>query len=192
MNILLTAKIFTLPYISFLVGLVFCFFGRKLLGVIVILFGFLIGYTWGSLFLADIIGTTIASSPWILWAAGFAGAALGLLAWKVSMFLAGSVVGLFIARGLLPAIPGIAHAAIALLAGILVHVYRDPIIALLTAIAGAYIVAGSSIIMLDSIGFLDAIGVYLASSGTASIITAVLTLIFTLVGYKFQTKNLPT
>ena len=192
MNILLSAGIFTLPYISFVVGLVFCFFGRKLLGIIVIMFGFLIGYTWGSAFLADIIGTTIASSVWIPWVAGFLGASLGLLAWKVSMFLAGSVVGLFIARGLLPTIPGIAHAAIALFAGILVHIYRDPVVALLTSIAGAYIVAGSSIIMLDSIGFLDAIGMYLASSGTTLIITAVLTLIFTLVGYKFQTMNLAT
>ena len=71
MNLILEADILKLPYVSFLAGLAFCLLGRKLLGVIVILFGFLLGYTWGSVFLADIIGRTIASSPWIPWGAHY-------------------------------------------------------------------------------------------------------------------------
>lgn len=192
MNTILEADIFTLPYVSFLAGLVFCLLGRKLLGVIVIIFGFFIGYTWGAVLLSDIMGRTIASSPWIPWVAGAAGAALGLVAWKVSMFFAGAVIGLFIARGLLPSIPGIAHAGISLLAGILVQIFKDPIISLLTAIAGAYIAAGSAVIMLNMVGFLDAIGSYTKSSNAALVITIVLTLIFTFVGYKFQTRDLNT
>ncbi|MCD4776292.1 MAG: hypothetical protein K8S15_09625 [Candidatus Aegiribacteria sp.] len=192
MNTILEADIFTLPYVSFLAGLVFCLLGRKLLGVIVIIFGFFIGYTWGAVLLSDIMGRTMASSPWIPWVAGAAGAAVGLLAWKVSMFFAGAVIGLFIARGLFPSIPGIAHAGISLLAGILVQVYKDPIISLLTAIAGAYIAAGSAVIMLNMVGFLDAIGAYTKSSSAALVITIVLTLIFTFVGYKFQTRDLNT
>ena len=192
MNVILDADIFTLPYISFLVGLVFCLLGRKLLGVIVILFGLLIGYTWGSVFLADIVGRTIASSPWIPWVMGAVGLAMGLVAWKISMFLAGVIIGLFIARGFLPTIPGIAHTGIALVAGILAHMYREPIISLLTAIAGAYIAAGSAVIMLDSVGFLDTVGAYMESSYAASIITIVLTLIFAFVGYKFQARDLNT
>ncbi len=112
MNLILESQIFTLPYISFIAGLLFCFLGRKMLGVIVILFGFIIGYTWGAVLLADIMGTNIASNPWIQWAASITGAALGLVAWKFSMFLIGTVIGLFIARGLLHSVPGIAHAVI--------------------------------------------------------------------------------
>jgi len=135
---------------------------------------------------------TIHSSPWMPWATGAAGAVLGLVAWKVSMFLAGTVIGLFLARGLLPGLPGIAHIGIALSAGVLVHIFKDPIVSLLTAIAGAYIAAGSAVILLDGLGFLDAIGSYSESSNTALIISAVLALIFAVVGYKFQTKDIST
>lgn len=192
MNVILEADIFSLPYVSFLTGLAFCLLGRKLLGVIVILFGLLLGYTWGSVLLADIIGRTVASTPWIPWVMGAVGVALGVVAWKISMFLVGLIIGLFIARGFLPTAPGIAHTGIALVAGILVHMYRDPIISLLTAIAGAYIAAGSAVIMLNKVGFLDAIGAYMESSYAASVITIVLTLIFAFVGYKFQSRDLNT
>ncbi len=190
MNLILDAQIFAIPYISFLAGLLFCFLGRKMLGFIVILFGFLTGYTWGAELLADVIGTTVSSSPWISWAAGIAGATLGLVAWKFSMFLIGTLIGLFLARGLLPAVPGIAHAGIAIISGILVHLYRDPVIALLTAISGAYIAAGSAVIMMSKFGFLDAIGGYSESSNTASVIVVILTGIFAVTGYKFQTRDI--
>lgn len=190
MNVILNEQIFTVPYISFIVGLLFCFLGRKLLGFIVILFGFLTGYSWGAVLLADVTGITLSSSSWIQWVTGIVGIVLGIVAWKFSMFLIGTVLGLFIARGFLPAIPGIAHAGIALIAGILVHLYRDPIIALLTALSGAYIAAGSAVIMLNMIGFLDAIGVYTESSNSASFIVIILTGIFALTGYKFQTRDI--
>lgn len=192
MNIILNAQIFTLPYISFIAGLLFCFLGRKMLGFIVMLFGFLIGYSWGAVLLADIVGTTISSSPWIPWAVGAVGIALGLVALKFSMFLIGAVIGLFIARGLLPGVPGIAHAGIGIISGILVHQYRDPLIALLTAISGAYIAAGSAVIILNTVGFLDVIGVYTQSSNSASVIVIILTGIFALTGYKFQTRDINT
>jgi hypothetical protein len=192
MNVTLESDFFTLPYISFLVGLMFCLLGRKLLGVIVVLFGFLIGYTWGAIMLADITGKAIASSQWIPWVMGAVGVVLGLVAWKISMFLGGVIIGLFIAKGLLPTVPGIAHAGIAILSGILVHIYREPIISLLTAIAGAYIAAASAVIMLNMVGFLDTVGAYTESPKAALVITLVLTLTFTFVGYKFQTRDLST
>lgn len=190
MNLILDPQVFTLPYVSFIVGLLFCFLGRKLMGLIVVSLGFLIGFSWGATLLADIIGSTIYSSPWIPWVAGGAGIAMGFVAWKFSMLLVGTVMGLFIARGLLPSVPGIVHAGIALTAGILVHLYRDPVIALLTAISGAYIAAGSAVIMLNMIGFLDAIGVYTELSNTATVIVIILTSIFASTGYKFQTRDI--
>ena len=190
MNLILDEQIFALPYISFIAGLLFCFLGRKLLGVIVILFGLIIGYTWGGSLLAGVLNTTIASSPWIQWAAGITGAILGLVAWKLSMFLIGTVIGLFIARGLLPAVPGIAHAGIALTCGILVHLYREPVIALLTAVSGAYIAAGSAVILMDMVGFLSAVGISSIYSNNAALLVIILTGIFALTGYKFQTRDI--
>ncbi len=189
MNHILDSQIFALPYISFIAGLLFCVLGRKLLGVIVILFGLITGYTWGATLLADVMGTTTTSSPWIPWAAGVAGAVLGLVAWKLSMFLMGTIIGLFIARAFLPSVPGVAHTGIALTCGILVHLYRDPVIALLTAISGAYIAAGSAVIMLNMVGFLRAVGINSIASNNATLLVLILTGIFALTGYKFQMRG---
>ncbi|MEN8207662.1 MAG: hypothetical protein ABFR50_00270 [Candidatus Fermentibacteria bacterium] len=189
MNIVLDGQIFSMPYISFIAGLFFCLLGRKLLGLILILFGIITGYTWGASLLADVLGTTTAAAPWIPWAAGITGAILGLIAWKLSMFLVGTVIGLFIARGLLPYVSGIVHTGIALSCGILVHFYREPVIALLTAISGAYIAAGSAIILMDAVGFLRAVGISSISSGNATLLVLILTGIFALTGYKFQMRN---
>ncbi len=192
MNHILDSQIFALPYISFIAGLFFCVLGRKLLGVIVILFGLIIGYTWGATLLADAMGTTTSSTPWIPWAAGIAGVVLGLVAWKLSMFLIGTIIGLFVARAFLPSVPGIAHAGIALTCGILVHLYREPVIALLTAISGAYIAAGSAVIMLNMVGFLRAVGIHSMAGNNAMLLVLILTGIFTLTGYKFQMRGVNT
>jgi len=189
MDLILEGTVFTVPIVSFIVGLLFCFLGRKLLGLIVILFGFFIGYSWLSLLLADILGTSLTSSSWIPWVSGLIGAALGLVAWKVSMFFAGAVVGLFAARGLLPAQSGLIHAAIAVAAGVLVHIYKEPIIALLTAISGAYIAVGSAMIMLQEIGFMSSISSFMNSGDPGPVIAIVLLLIFSITGYKFQARS---
>ncbi|MBN2586540.1 MAG: hypothetical protein JXR55_04530 [Candidatus Fermentibacteraceae bacterium] len=189
MDIILDAEIFTIPMVSFIVGLLFCFLGRRLLGFIVILFGFFIGYTWLASLLADITGTSIASSPWMPWVSGVAGAALGLVAWKVSMFFVGAVIGLFAARGLLPSVSGIVHTAIALAAGILVHLYKDPIVSLLTAVSGAYIAVGSAMIMLEGIGFIRAVASFTDSANPGPVLAVVLLLIFSVTGYKFQARS---
>lgn len=189
MGLILEAEIFTIPMVSFIVGLLFCFLGRKLLGFIVVLFGFFIGYAWISVPFAGIIGSSIASSPWIPWVSGLIGAALGLVAWKVSMFFAGAVVGLFAARGLLPSQSGLVHAAIALASGVLVHIYKEPLIALLTAISGAYIAVGSAMIMLEDIGFVRAIASFTDAANPAPVIAIILLLIFSATGYKFQARS---
>ncbi|MFO8183768.1 MAG: hypothetical protein R6U39_06290 [Candidatus Aegiribacteria sp.] len=189
MDIILEADIFTYPMVSFIAGLIFCVLGRKLLGFLVILFGFFIGYGWLSPWLAEVTGSSLSSSPWIRWICGALGAALGLVAWKVSMFFAGAVVGLFAARGLLPGLHGIVHVAIAILAGFLVHVQREPVLALLTATAGSYIATGSAMIMLEDIGFVGAVASFLDASNPAPVIAAVLLVIFVIVGYKFQARS---
>lgn len=189
MDIILEADIFTVPMVSFIAGLIFCVLGRKLLGFLVVLFGFFIGFSWLPPWLADATGSSLSSSPWIPWVCGVLGAALGLVAWKVSMFFAGAVVGLFAARGLLPGMNGIVHVGIALLSGFLVHVQREPVLALLTATAGSYIATGSAMIMLEDIGFVGAVAGFLDAANPAPVIAAVLLIIFVITGYKFQARS---
>ncbi|MBD3277602.1 MAG: DUF4203 domain-containing protein [Candidatus Aegiribacteria sp.] len=189
MNNILSANVFTFPFISFFVGLLFCFLGRKLLGFIVVLFGFLIGYTWLTALFCGLFDTTVAQSGWIPWVAGLLGAAIGLVAWKVSVFLAGAVMGLFLARGLLPASPQLLHGGIAIVSGILAHIYREPLLSLLTAVSGAYIAAGSAVVLLEDLGMLDVLSDYADPSTTSLVIGAVLTLVFSVVGFNFQSRN---
>lgn len=190
MEVLLEADVFAIPYLSFIGGLFFCLMGRKLLGLIVIVFGFLIGYGWLTSLLGGILGIAPETSKWLPPVAGLLGAVLGLIAWRVSVFFAGTVVGLFVVRGFLPELPGLAHVAAALACGTLTHLFKDRIISLLTAIAGAYVAAGSAMILLDRIDFIDSLAGFIHVDDPGPGIGIGLVLIFAIVGYKFQVRNL--
>lgn len=190
MHLILGSDLLTVPIVGLLVGLLLCFMGKKILGFIIILFGFLIGYTWGAQVLSDVLNRAISCSPWIPWVAGVVGAALGIVAWKVSMFFAGTVIGLFIARGLFPDIPAIAHTGIALSTGILVQIYKDPVLAFSTALGGG-LIAGSSIVsILRSLGMLEVTGLQVVTANRGFIPYIVLSIILTIIGYLFQTRKL--
>lgn len=190
MHIIFETDLLTITIVGLLIGLLFCFLGKKLLGFVIVLFGFLIGYTLGAQVVCDVLNKTISSSPWIPWVAGFVSAGLSVVAWKISMFFAGTVIGLFAARGLLPGIPGIAHAGIALAIGVLVQIYRTPVIAFITALAGGYLAGSSVMAILDRVGFLRTIGLYSESTNSGFIIEIVLTVILTITGYFYQTREL--
>ena len=72
MDLVLQSEVFTLPFVSFIVGLVFCLLGRRILAFIVILFGFLIGYSWGTALLVSVLSISLHQYPWLPWAAGAA------------------------------------------------------------------------------------------------------------------------
>lgn len=189
MNLIMEIDLLSIPIVGLIVGLLFCFMGRKVLGFVVLLFGFLIGLTWGSPFLYDVLHKTAEGSPWIRWVAGGIGAVLGVVAWRVSMFFAGTVIGLFIARGIIPGINGIVHVVIAFASGFLVHVYKDKVIAFITAMAGGYITSGFVVSLMVKYGFIDTLGTYKVGMDTGFIILIVLTVIFTVVGYLVQTRD---
>ncbi|MCD4848889.1 MAG: hypothetical protein K8R76_11950 [Candidatus Aegiribacteria sp.] len=190
MHLIFDTDLLTISIAGLLIGLLFCFFGKKLLGFVIVLFGFLIGYSLGAQVVCDVLNKTLSSSPWIPWVTGFVSAGLSLVAWKVSMFFAGTVIGLFAVRGLLPGIPGIAHVAIALTAGVLVQVYRTPVISFITALAGGYIAGTSALALLERSGFLKTIGLYAEGGNSGFIIGIVLTAIFAIIGYFYQTREL--
>ncbi len=190
MNLIIETDLFAIPIIGLLIGLLFCFLGKKLLGFVLVLFGFMIGYTIGAEFVFDALNKTVTGSPWIPWVTGLVSAGLSVIAWKISIFFAGSIIGLFAARGLLPGIPGIAHAGIALTAGVLVQIYRTPVIAFITALAGGYIAGFSALAIIDRIGFIQVIGSYSENVNCGFIIGIILTAIFTIIGYFYQTREL--
>ncbi len=190
MHLIFETDLLTLSIAGLVIGLIFCFFGKKLLGFVILLFGFLIGYSLGAQVVCDALNQTISSSPWIPWVTGLVSAGLSVVAWKISMFFAGTVIGLFAVRGLLPGIPGVAHAGIALAIGILVQVYRTPVIAFITALAGGYVAGSSALDILDRAGFLRTIGMYTENTNSGFIIGIALTAIFAITGYFYQTKDL--
>lgn len=190
MHLIFETDLLTISIVGLLIGLLFCFLGKKLLGFVIVFFGFLIGYTLGAQVVCDVLNKTISGSPWIPWVTGFVSAGLSVVAWKISMFFAGTVIGLFAVRGLLPGIPGIAHVGIALAAGVLVQIYRTPVIAFITALAGGYIAGSSALAILERVGFLRIIGLYSESNNSGFIIGMVLTAIFTITGYFYQTREL--
>ncbi len=190
MNSIIETDLFAVPIVGLLIGILFCFLGRKLLVFVLILFGFLIGYTAGAEFVCDVLNKTVSGSPWIPWVTGLVSAGLSVVAWKISMFFAGTIIGLFAARGLLPGIPGIVHVGIALGIGILVQIYRTPAIAFITALAGGYIAGFSALAIFDRIGFIQTLGSYSENVNIGFIIGLVLTAIFTITGYFFQTREL--
>ena len=190
MNLIIESNLFAIPIVGLIIGLLFCFLGRKLLGFVLVLFGFLIGYTMGAEVICDALNKTITSSPWIPWVTGLVSAGLSVVAWKISMFFAGTIIGLFAARGLLPGIPGIAHVGIALAIGVLVQIYRTPVISFITALAGGYIAGFSALTLLDQTGFIETLGSYSESISTGFIIGIALTAIFTVTGYFYQTREL--
>jgi hypothetical protein len=190
MNLIIESDLLTIPIVGLLVGLLFCFLGRKLLGFVIILFGFLIGYTLGAQFVCDILNKTISGSPWIPWVTGVVSAGLSVVAWKISIFFAGTIIGLFAARCIFPGIPGIAHAGIALAAGVLVQIYRTPVIAFITALAGGYLAGSSSLAILDQAGLIKTLGSYSENINIGFIIGIALTAILTITGYFYQTREL--
>ncbi|MCK4671177.1 MAG: hypothetical protein KAT47_01455 [Candidatus Aegiribacteria sp.] len=190
MNLIIETNLFAIPIVGLLIGLLFCFLGKKLLGFVLVLFGFLIGYTIGAEFVCDALNKTVTGSPWIPWLTGLVSAGLSVVAWKISMFFAGTIIGLFAARGIFPGIPGIAHVGIALTIGVLVQIYRTPVIAFITALVGGYIAGFSALVLLDQVGFTRTLGSYSENLNSGFIIGIALTAIFAITGYFYQTREL--
>ncbi|GEM_PF-1766984 len=189
MNLILEAEIFTFPMLSFIAGLFFCFLGRKILGIIVAVFGFLIGFSWLSPAIADISGIPLEGNNWLIWFSAVLGAILGLVTWIISIFFAGTVLGIFLARGLLPEINGFIHVVIGLIVGFLMNSFKEPVSAFFTSFAGAYVATGSAMIMLNDVGFSGSVARFLEVGDPDPAIAILLMLLFTFFGYKFQSRS---
>lgn len=178
----------TWSFISIVLGLLFCFMGRKILPVIVILLGFAIGYSWGAKPLADLLNS---SASWVPWLAGGVAAILSVVLWKVSVFFAGTVIGLFVMRDLFPSLAQLIHVVAALAFGALVQLFRKPVIALFTALAGAYMTGTGLAVLAVDFGLIGTVGLVAEGAGNMPrMIQVGVTVILTIVGYLFQTKKL--
>ncbi len=175
-------------FVFLLVGLLFCFMGRKIMPVLLVLIGFGIGYTWGSVPLSDLFG----AEAWVPWVAGALCAVLAVVLWKLSVFFAGSVIGLYLSRSVFPELADLAHAAIALGFGVLVALFRKPIICFFTALAGAHTIGLSLATLAGSLGLIETVGLVAEQSAgnLPNIIRWTATALFTILGYLFQMRKL--
>ena len=178
----------TWSFVAIVLGLLFCFMGRKILPIIVILLGFAIGYSWGAPPLADLMNS---NATWIPWLAGGIAAILSVVLWKVSVFFAGTIIGLFVMRDLFPELAQLVHVVAALAFGALVQLFRKPVISLFTALAGAYMTGTGLAFLAVDFGLISTVGLVAEGTGNLPrIIQIGVTVILTIVGYLFQTKKL--
>jgi len=178
----------TWSFVSLVLGLLFCFMGRKILPLIVILLGFSIGYSWGARPLADLLNS---SASWVPWAAGGIAAVLAVILWKISVFFAGTIIALFVMRDLFPDLADLIHVGVAFAFGALVQLFRKPIISLVTALAGAYMTGAAVAVLVTEFGLIRTVG--LVDGGSADLPRYILwgvTALLTIVGYLFQMRKL--
>jgi len=175
------------PLILLLIGAVFCFFGKKLLGFLILVLGFLIGYYYlGPMVMAK-VGE---SATWIRWVSGIVIAILSTVAWKVSFFLMGSILGMFILRIVLPeSTPGLVLLVSSFTIGTLVQLFKTPVIAFGTALAGSAFIADGFVMLGEQMGmFARAEGMESVGNAHLTVKYAVLG-IFTALGYMSQMKR---
>jgi hypothetical protein len=178
----------TLAFVSLGLGLLFCFLGRKILPLIVILMGFAIGYSWGTPTLADLLNS---NASWVPWVAGGIAAVLSVILWKVSVFFAGTIIALFVLRGLFPSLPELIHVVVALAFGLMVQLFRKPIISLVTALSGAFLVGSAVSFLVFEFGLVKTVG--LVAEGSEDLPKYILwgvSALLTIVGYFFQMRKL--
>lgn len=178
----------TLSFVSLVLGLLFCFMGRKILPLIVLLMGFAIGYSWGTPTLADLLNS---NASWVPWVAGGIAAILSLILWKVSVFFAGTIIALFVMRGLFPGLAELIHVVVALAFGALVQLFRKPIISLVTALSGAFLTGSAVSFLVYEFGLVKTVG--LVAEGSEDLPKYILwgiTALLTIVGYLFQMRKL--
>jgi len=188
MAIFMFHDLVTGAFVSLVLGLIFCFMGRKILPLIVIFMGFAIGYSWGAPSLGDILNS---HAGWIPWLAGGIAAVLAVILWKVSVFFAGTIIGLFVMRELFPDLAELIHVVAALAFGALVQLFRKPIIALVTALSGAYMTGAAVSVLVYEFGLVNTVG--LVADGSENLPKYILwgvTALLTIVGYLFQMRKL--
>ncbi len=178
----------TMAFTGLMLGVVICLMGCKVIGFIIVIFGFMIGFTWGAEPLADLLNTQASWGPW---AAGAAGSIIAVALWKVSIFFAGTVIGLILMRGIFPELVKLAQVGIALTAGVLVQVFKKPLISFFTAFAGAFMMGKVLSFLAVDLGIIRTVTLFDRSSeGLLKIIILVITIIMTVIGYLFQTRKL--
>lgn len=178
----------TMAFIGLLLGIVICLMGWKVIGLILVIFGFIISFTWGGKPLADLLNT---QASWVPWVAGAAGSIIAVVTWKISMFFAGSIIGLVLMRGIFPELVKLAQVGIALTVGVLVQVFKKPLISFFTAFAGAFMIGKMLSFLAVDLGIIRTVTLIDRSSeGLPQTIILVTTIIMTVIGHLFQTRKL--
>ncbi len=177
-----------MAFAGLLLGVTICLMGCKVIGFILVIFGFTIGFTWGGKPLADLLNT---QALWVPWVVGAAGSIIAVVLWKISVYFAGTIIGLILMRGIFPELVKLAQVGIALTVGVLVQVFKKPLISFFTALAGAFMTGKVLAFLAVDLGVIRTVTLFDRSSeGLPKIIIIVVTIIMTVIGYLFQTRKL--
>jgi len=123
-----------------LIGTCLCFFGRKLIVFAMAVACFLLSWLYGGQILTSLTDSTflLTWGPWII---GLAGAVLGMLLYKLSVFAAGTLIVWFLLESHVPGVHIVIRLVASLAAGALLLAFRKPILSGLTALLGSSLAA---------------------------------------------------
>jgi hypothetical protein len=130
-----------------LVGTLICFYGKRLFILVLAVAGFLLGYVYGGPLAAEITD----SPDLIRWAPLVLGVILAALSGaflRLSLFLAGLVIGWFLSVSFAPEAHFLVWLVCALLAGSMLALFKNVVLSLLTAIVGGRMIALGAVSLL--------------------------------------------
>ena len=149
--------------VAILVGLGICFWGYRLIRVVLAIFGFAVGAILGFA-LANLAGTSTEVALIAALAGGLIGAALSAAVYKFGIFLLGASAGAVLG-GMLGANLGgngqvIAAVVAAVLVGVLAVVAQRVVIILVTAFSGSWLAAraGTALLVAQAVDWGDLLG----------------------------------
>lgn len=135
------------PAFMFICGILLAFFGRKLVPLALVLASLSAGLLYGGGFIAQFTDSPLAVK-WGPVVVAILLSVLVIIVYRFAFFVAGLVIGFFIAGVLLPESSIVITGGIALGTGALVYFFRNFVFSILTAVLGASLAATGTVNLL--------------------------------------------
>jgi hypothetical protein len=147
MDILLMLDPLAAAILMLVVGICFCFFGRKLIIFALAVACFIMGWLYGGELISSLSDSSFLIE-WGPWICGVLASVLGILLYKLSVFTAGALIVWFLLESHVPEVHIALRVFGALAAGGLLLAFRKPLLSMLTALLGSSMAALASVSIL--------------------------------------------